>query len=125
LKLPEHRAPICWNGCRERDLLAPLEGHEHGLADGKQRAVKVLASVRLAPTYTTVARAASAAKAAASPKAFYWKYPVKSRMKWTVPAELLMTEIVPDPSVANCTIALLARAREGPKLIEEVVVAVK
>ena len=81
MKLPEHRAPVYWNGCRERDLLARFEGYEHSLADGKRRAVKVLASARFVPPYTAVARAASAAQAAASPKAFYWKFPVTSRTR--------------------------------------------
>jgi hypothetical protein len=81
MKLPEHRAPICWNGCRERDLLARLEGYEHSLADGKRRAVKVLASVRIAPPYPAVARAASGQTCRCTRDEAYWKYPVTSRTR--------------------------------------------
>lgn len=47
----------------------------------------------------------------------YWKYPITSRMKWTVPVVPAWTLSVPELSKASGTIALLARVWSMGKLI--------
>jgi hypothetical protein len=47
----------------------------------------------------------------------HWKYPMTSRMKWTVPAVPACTLTVPELSKASGTIALLARVWSLGKLI--------